>query len=57
VGWSVSVEKSLLRHRFAFWAGNQRYTTVDQYAVSIHPNQNAHNVYIGFNLFRAWKLN
>ena len=34
VGWSVTVEKSLLRHRFAFFAGNQRQTTVDQYTQS-----------------------
>src|SRR5262245_48819996 len=55
-GWAVSVEKSLLRHRFAFFAGNQRFTTVDQYTVGIHPNQKASNIYIGFNLYRAWKL-
>ncbi len=35
VGWSVSVEKSLLRHRFAFWAGNQRQTTVDRYVQAV----------------------
>ncbi len=57
VGWSVSVEKSLLRHRFAFYAGNQRFTTVDQYTPAILPSQKAGNVYIGFNLYRAWKLN
>jgi hypothetical protein len=56
VGWTVSVEKSLLRHRFAFFAGNQRYVTVDQYTPGIHPNQQASNIYIGFNLYRAWKL-
>jgi|RhiMetdeSRZDD1v2_1073273.scaffolds.fasta_scaffold01638_18 uncharacterized beta barrel domain-containing protein DUF5777 len=55
-GWTVSVEKSLLRHRFAFFAGNQRYVTVDQYTPGIHPNQKASNIYIGFNLYRAWKL-
>lgn len=57
VGWSVSVEKSLLRHRFAFFAGNQRFTTVDQYTPAILPSQTPRNVYIGFNLYRAWKLN
>lgn len=55
-GWTVSVEKSLLRHRFAFFAGNQRFVTVDQYTPGIHPNQKASNIYIGFNLYRAWKL-
>ena len=57
VGWSVTVEKSLLRHRFAFFAGNQRQTTVDQYtAVRVPFRRDPGNVYIGFNLFRAWKL-
>lgn len=59
VGWVATVEKSLLRHRFAFFVGNQRNTTVDQYTAGI-PGGNAFvrpsNVYIGFNLFRAWKL-
>ena len=43
VGWSVSVEKSLLRHRFAFYAGNQRQTTVDRYvqAVPAYPPSSA----------------
>ena len=59
VGWCATVEKSLLRHRFAFFVGNQRNTTVDQYTVgvpagiAIRPK----DVYIGFNLYRAWKLN
>ena len=63
VGWTVTVEKSLLRHRFAFFAGNMRPTTVDQYTGGLpfvpFPNPNrspASNVYIGFNLYRAWKL-
>lgn len=56
VGWCVTVEKSLLRHRFAFFAGNQRATTVDQYTGGIPMNRSPSNVYIGFNLFRAWKL-
>ena len=57
VGWSVSVEKSLLRHRFAFFAGNQRKTTVDGYIPGIPSNRSAQNIYLGFNLFRAWNLN
>jgi hypothetical protein len=64
VGWAVTVEKSLLRHRFAFFAGNMRPTTVDQYAGGLPfvpfplPGRSpAGNVYIGFNLYRAWKLN
>ena len=63
VGWTVTVEKSLLRHRFAFFAGNMRPTTVDQYTGGLpfvpfpSPNRSpASNVYIGFNLYRAWKL-
>lgn len=57
VGWAVSVEKSLLRHRFAFFVGNQRSTTVDQYAGAIPLGRSPSNIYIGFNLYRAWKLN
>ena len=57
VGWAVTLEKSLLRHRFAFFAGNQRATTVDQYTGGLAIGQNPKNVYIGFNLYRAWKLN
>ncbi len=48
VGWSVSVEKSLLRHRFAFYAGNVRQTTVDGYvqAAPAYPAfQRAKDVY------------
>jgi hypothetical protein len=63
VGWAVTVEKSLLRHRFAFFAGNMRPTTVDQYAGGIPFDQfplpgrsPASNIYIGFNLYRAWKF-
>ena len=56
VGWSVTVEKSLLRHRFAFFAGNQRATTVDKYTGAIPLGRASGDVYIGFNLFRAWKL-
>jgi hypothetical protein len=63
VGWTVTVEKSLLRHRFAFFAGNMRPTTVDQYTGGLpfvpfpSPGRSpASNVYIGFNLYRAWKF-
>jgi len=56
VGWAVSAEKSLLRHRFAFFAGNQRATTVDQYTGAIPLVRSPSNIYIGFNLYRAWKL-
>ncbi len=59
IGWSVSIEKALLRHRFAFTAGNMRETTTDQYPL---PNfaqnliQNPKNVYLGFNIMRAWSF-
>ena len=56
VGWSVSVEKSLLRHRFAFFAGNQRQTTVDEYTQAVPMGQSPSNIYLGFNLFRAWNF-
>jgi len=56
VGWSVSVEKALLRHRFAFFAGNQRQTTVDEYLLAVPSVRSPKNVYIGFNLFRAWNF-
>jgi hypothetical protein len=61
VGWSASVEKTLLRHRFCFTAGNQQATTVDQYAASLPylirflPHGN-HAVYLGFNIGRQWLL-
>jgi hypothetical protein len=57
VGWAVTVEKSLLRHRFAFFVGNQRATTVDQYVGAVPRGRNPGDIYIGFNLYRAWKLN
>ncbi len=56
VGWAVTVEKSLLRHRFAFFAGNVKGTTADQYTIAVPYAQPAKNVYIGFNLYRAWKF-
>ena len=56
VAWSVTVEKSLLRHRFAFYAGNYRQTTVDRYIQAVPYGFPPKNVYIGFNLLRAWNL-
>jgi Membrane bound beta barrel domain (DUF5777) len=56
VGWTVALEKVLLRHRFAFTAGNQRQTTVDQYLPSVPYTQSSGNVYLGFNITRQWKL-
>ena len=53
----VSVEKTLLRHRFAFTAGNQRRTTVDQYAMGIPLTGNRpKDIFLGFNIMRQWKL-
>ncbi len=69
VGWIVSIEKTLLRHRFSFAAGNQRATTVDQYIASppystrYYGESNngkilgAKGIYFGFNISRQWKLN
>jgi hypothetical protein len=69
VGWIVAIEKTLLRHRFSFSAGNQRQTTVDQYVASppywmrFDPVGNNGKVegnkgiYFGFNIIRQWKLN
>jgi hypothetical protein len=59
------VEKSLLRHRFCFTAGNQRQTTVDQYAAGLpwasqyagEGVNGVKGVYLGFNLIRQWKVN
>ena len=56
VGWDVTVEKSLLRHRFAFFVGNQRQTTVDEYVQAVPFGRSAKNIYLGFNLFRAWNF-
>ena len=51
----VSVEKTLLRHRFAFTAGNMKETTADQYLL---PNFQGKpkNIYLGFYLSRQWPL-
>jgi hypothetical protein len=57
VAWIVSVEKTLLRHRFSFTAGNQRRTTVDQYAMGIPAVANRpKDIFLGFNIMRQWKL-
>jgi hypothetical protein len=64
VAWVASIEKSLLRHRFAFTAGNQRQTTVDQYATGLNWGSQytadkvngVKGVYLGFNLSRQWKV-
>ena len=64
VAWVASIEKSLLRHRFCFTAGNQRQTTVDQYAGGLawanrytsDKVNGVRGVYLGFNLMRQWKV-
>jgi hypothetical protein len=64
VAWVASIEKSLLRHRFCFTAGNQRQTTVDQYAAGIpwgsqytaDKVNGVKGVYLGFNISRQWKV-
>lgn len=55
VGWICAIEKTLLRHRFAFTVGNVRPTTVDQYIGPDFRGQ-PNDYYIGFNLTRLWKL-
>jgi len=63
VGWIASLEKTVLRHRFAFTVGNLRATTVDQYIASDFrqaragaPNFAPQDLYLGFNLVRQWSL-
>jgi hypothetical protein len=57
-GWGVSVEKTVLRHRFSFTAGNQRETTVDRYAAPILPDAlfPSSSIYLGFNISRDWSF-
>jgi hypothetical protein len=61
-GWIASLEKTVLRHRFAFTVGNLRATTVDQYvasefrSASAIPGFKPHDYFLGFNLTRQWKL-
>ena len=57
IGWVASIEKTVLRHRFAFTVGNMRGTAVDQYTGSdIGGVGVPHDVFLGFNLVRQWKL-
>ena len=57
IGWIASIEKTVLRHRFAFTVGNMRGTAVDQYTGSdIGGVGVPHDVFFGFNLVRQWKL-
>lgn len=55
-GWIVAVEKTLLRHRFSFTAGNMKATTVDQYIAPDFQGLPVGNIYLGFNIIRQWKL-
>jgi hypothetical protein len=57
-GWAVSVEKTVLRHRFSFTAGNQRETTADRYTAPLLPDAlfSARSIYLGFNITRDWKI-
>ena len=56
-GWIVALEKTVLRHRFAFTFGNLRATTVDHYTASDSGGQLSRgDVYLGFNIVRQWKL-
>ena len=54
--WIVSIEKTVLRHRFSFTAGNLRPTTVDQYVSYDFQGLPNRNIYLGFNIVRQWKL-
>lgn len=56
-GWIAAIEKTVLRHRFAFTVGNGRGTTVDQYTVPDFFGREPNDYFIGFNLVRSWKLN
>ncbi len=61
-GWIASLEKTVLRHRFAMTVGNLRSTTVDQYVASDFRSASAlpafkpHDYFLGFNISRQWKL-
>ena len=57
-GWAVSLEKTVLRHRFSFTAGNQRETTADRYTAPLLPDAlfPARSIYLGFNIMRDWTL-
>ena len=56
VGWIASIEKTVVRHRFAFTVGNLRATTVDQYVASDFSGLSPKSYFFGFNLVRQWKL-
>lgn len=57
IGWIASIEKTVLRHRFALTVGNMRGTSVDQYTASDVGGVGVpHDVFLGFNLVRQWKL-
>ena len=62
VGWIASLEKTVLRHRFAFTVGNLRATTVDQYVASDFRQSNPiasfspQNYFLGFNIVRQWNF-
>jgi hypothetical protein len=56
VGWVMAIEKTVLRHRFAFTVGNLRETTVDQYVAPNFAGLPPEDYYLGFNLVRQWKL-
>ena len=60
-GWIASLEKTVLRHRFAFTIGNLRATTVDQYigsdlpaAAAALPAFRSQDYFLGFNITRLW---
>ena len=56
-GWLVAIEKTVLRHRFAFTFGNLRATNVDQYTGSdFLGGLPRRDVLLGFNIVRQWKL-
>ena len=55
VGWIAAIEKTVLRHRFAFTVGNLRPTTVDQYIGNDFLGRPG-DYFIGFNIVRQWKL-
>ena len=59
-GWVVALEKTVLRHRFAFTVGNLRPTSVDQYiGADFIGKSNLRlpgDYYLGFNIVRLWKL-
>jgi hypothetical protein len=57
IGWIASIEKTVLRHRFAFTIGNLRATNVDQYTGSDLGGAGVpSHMFLGFNIVRQWKL-